>query len=233
MPRYRIQFAREKQARFVAHLDLARAFERAIRRAELPIAFSQGYNPHPKMSFAAPIPVGITGREEYVDIEMKYPYSMLELAKNLAASLPEGLRLKKVKRVPKRAPALMAVVGRADYTARGKLVKKISNKEFNRMIASFLEQEEIYVKRQRKQKEIIIDIRPGIFLFKGNITDETGEVFLKMGLKTGSEGSVRPEEVLDAFFSHVFLPLNNDGFIIERTALYAKREGDWVSLWDY
>lgn len=233
MPRYRVQFARQKQARFVAHLDLARAFERAARRAELPVVYSQGYNPRPKMSFAAPIPVGITGREEYVDIELKQPYSLMDLARNLAAALPEGIQVKQVRRVPKKAPALMAVVGRADYTARGNLAAEVSGRRLREIIASFLEQKEILVTRQRKQKEKKINIRPGIFLFNGSIAGETSEIILEMGLKTGSEGSVRPEEVLDSFVSFASLPLNGDEFVIERTGLYASQGGSWVSLWNY
>jgi len=233
MPRYRVQFAREKQARFVAHLDLARAFERAIRRAELPVVYSQGYNPHPKLNFAAPIPVGITGREEYVDIELKQPFPLLELARRLAAALPVGLRVKQVGRVPKKAPALMAVVGRADYTARGALAGRVSNRGLREMIVSFLEQEEILVTRKRKQKEKRINIRPGIFLFKGNIAEEVGEIVLEMGLKTGGEGSVRPEEVLGEFVAYASLPLNDEGFFIERTGLYAQRGEVWVSLWNF
>jgi radical SAM-linked protein len=118
MPRYRVMYAKEGPASYISHLDLIRAFERAARRAGLPLAFTQGFNPHPKLSFAAPLAVGTAGEAEFADLELTGNISVGVVAKSLSDAMPEGLRVIEIRLAPDSAPALMATVDLAGYTAR-------------------------------------------------------------------------------------------------------------------
>lgn len=222
MPRYRMLYAKGGPARYISHLDLLRTFERAARRAGLPLAFTRGFNPHPKITFAAPLGVGIAGEAEYVDMEFTEYIPEAEVAGALSRALPQGLRLINVKTVPERAPSLMAVVGRATYRAEAKLARTISVEELKTAIDAFLDMPEILVERKNKVgKKKKRDIRPGIFAMSGRLSNDT--IIIEAELKTGSSGNVRIEEVLAAFENNSRLPVEG-GFILYRTGLYAEKE---------
>ena len=97
-------------ARFISHLDLLRTFGRAARRAGLPLAFTQGFNPHPKITFAAPLAVGISGEAEFADLELTEKIPAPFVARALSDALPEGLRVLEVRQLKGAGPALMAMV---------------------------------------------------------------------------------------------------------------------------
>ena len=92
----RIKFTKEGPMKFVGHLDTMRYFQKAIRRAELPIAFSGGYSPHMIMSFAAPLGVGVTSTGEYFDMELSVALSTDEICQRLNAQMVEGVRVLKM-----------------------------------------------------------------------------------------------------------------------------------------
>ena len=93
----RLRFKKEGLARFISHLDLMRTFERAFRRAELPIAFSQGFNPRPKMTFASALSVGISSSSEYLDVEFSEDVSASDVALTLNPALLDGIKVTDVK----------------------------------------------------------------------------------------------------------------------------------------
>jgi radical SAM-linked protein len=115
LSRYRIQYSKRGTARYISHLDLVRTLERAFRRAGLPIAFSEGFNPHPRFSFAAPLPVGVEGLAEVLEVEMQEPIDHQQLAERLNGVLPQGLVVLEVTDVPDNAPAPMAALTGAGY----------------------------------------------------------------------------------------------------------------------
>lgn len=107
-------------ARFISHLDLLRTFGRAARRAGLPLAFTQGFNPHPKITFAAPLAVGISGEAEFADLELTEKIPAPFVARALSDALPEGLRVLEVRQLKGAGPALMAMVRSASYRVEAK-----------------------------------------------------------------------------------------------------------------
>lgn len=219
MPKYRIMYAKTGPARYLSHLDLLRAFERAARRAGLPMAFTQGFNPHPKISFAAPLAVGTAGEAEFADVELTADFSPKEVAGALTKVMPEGLGLIEVRKAPDDIPPLMSVVERATYRAEGKLGSPVGNEELARHIKDFLSCAEIPVERKNKAGERKkYDIRPGIFAVSGRIDDDI--IVIEAELKTGSSGNVRFEEVLSSFQEKFRLPVVGR-FALKRTGLYA------------
>lgn len=217
MYRYRVIYAKEGPARYISHLDLVRLFDRAARRAGLPLAYTQGFNPHPKMSFAVPLAVGMAGEAEFADMELAMDIPAGEMKNALSEAMPEGLRLIKVSKVPDSSPALMAVVERATYRARAELESPLKNEELERAIDVFLSRPEIPVERLGKSGEKkMYDIKPGIFAMSGRVNNDI--IVIEAELKTGSSGNVRFEELLAAFEKDCCLPLRGR-FALFRTGL--------------
>lgn len=229
MSRYRLMFAKEGPAKYISHLDLIRAFERAARRAGLPIAFTQGFNPHPKLSFAAPLAVGTAGEAEFADMELTGNMPAGDVTKALAGVLPEGLRLIEVRLVAESVPALMAMVDRAAYTARAVLECPLKEEVLEKAVTDFLAKPEILVERRGKTGEKRkYDIKPGIFAMSARINNDIIE--LRAELKSGSSGNVRFEELVAAFIEDSGL-LAQENFSMCRGALFAAGKSAREMLW--
>ncbi|OPX87926.1 MAG: hypothetical protein A4E53_02301 [Pelotomaculum sp. PtaB.Bin104] len=229
MPSYRIQYSKEGPARYISHLDLLRAFERAGRRAGLPLAFTQGFNPHPIIAFAAPLGVGTAGDAEYADLGLSEELAVGEVLQALAGALPEGVRLLEVRLVLEKSPALMAGVERATYRARAKLKNPVDQQKLDNMIAAFMSRTEIWVDRKNKAgRKKKFDIRPGIFALSGRTADDI--IIIEAELKAGSSGNIRFEEVLNALLTESHLLLEGH-FILNRTGVYTLEGQVKKTLW--
>jgi radical SAM-linked protein len=203
-------------ARFISHLDLLRTFGRAARRAGLPLAFTQGFNPHPKITFAAPLAVGISGEAEFV-------------ARALSDALPEGLRVLEVRQLKGAGPALMAMVRSASYRVEAKTCGPVTAGELKDALGSFLSRQEILVERKNNEgKKVLYDLRPGIFVMSGRLDNDI--IKIEAELKTGSSGNVRIEEVLEAFLKSSRLPVQG-GYALFRNNLYTVAGKEKKMLW--
>lgn len=218
LPRYRIQYCKKGQSAYISHLDLVRTLARAFRRAALPIAYSEGFNPHPRFSFAAPLPVGTEGLAEVLDVEMQEQVAPQELADRLNHSLPPGLAVLEVSAVQDNAPAPMAVLNEAGYLVHldeqdwpGSLL--------DGAVQDFLNEEHIEVTRKGKDgRDKIRDIRPGIV--KLDVLEQASGLTMQMQLKSGSAMNVRPEDVMEAFFNHADITMDKADLKIIRTGLF-------------
>lgn len=197
--RIRMEFSRGKGLRFVSHLDLLKTMERSLRRAGIPLAFSAGFNPHPKISFASALAVGLTSSGEYMDIETNQDVDPQKMLTDLNNNLPTGLKITRAIAVEKSLPALMAVVNRALYRVIVGLREPITSENLNKALATLNNQEEILITRNTKKGPREKNIRPGIVRLKGH--RENKEIFLEMLLSAG-EVNVRPEEVVQALVKY-------------------------------
>ncbi len=146
--------------KFIGHLDVMRYFQKAMRRAEIPIAFTQGFSPHMIMSFANPLGVGLTSDGEYFDIELTGPVASKEAVRRLNEVMAEGMEVVSFVQIPEEKKATgMAIIEAADYLALPKDETKEVTKED---IQNFLSQEEILVVKQTKKSEKEVNIRPWI-----------------------------------------------------------------------
>jgi len=208
--RLRITFARGEAIKYISHLDLARAWERAFRRAGVPLAYSQGFNPRPKMAFAAALPVGYTATAEMVDILLEKPLAPLDLARRLAVALPPGLQVVSIEEVDLKLPALQSQVRAAEY--RVNVVWTGDRADLEARIAALLAASTLPRERVRKGRRRQYDLRPlveDLKLEDGGV----GGYRLWMRLRHGAGGTARPENVLDA------LGLADVPFSVERTGL--------------
>ena len=113
--RFRVTFSKDGPLTFTSHLDLMRVWERALRRAGVPLAYSQGFNPRPRMQLAAALPLGHTGEAELLDVWLKQPMSMRDFTRTLIPVLPSGLMVHQVHQVVAKEPALQTQVRSAEY----------------------------------------------------------------------------------------------------------------------
>lgn len=115
MPKYRIEYAKKGFARFLSHLELLRTFNRALRRSSLPLNFTRGFRPRPKVSYGPPLAVGIAGLHEYLDFELTEPVSAQEGLERLAPQLSAGLTVRRLAVLPPAAPTLSKFLNCAWY----------------------------------------------------------------------------------------------------------------------
>lgn len=192
----RLEYSVGSQVRFLSHLDYLRLFARALRRAGLPVAYSQGFNPHPKLAFGPPLPVGVTSSAEYLDLELAEPVPLPGLMMQLGQALPEGIRVKEAREIKGKVPALMAVIERARYRVTVPLPEMGPDLPWPETVARLLARPSIVISRRTKAGERLQEIRPGIFSLAA--APGEGAVVFTMDLQIGSRGAVRPEEVVQA-----------------------------------
>lgn len=189
--RVQITFTKQGALRYTGHLDLHKLWERAARRAGLPLAYSQGFHPQPKMSIAAALPLGFSSRCEVLDMRLKRDIPLDGLCDTLQATLPSGIQVLSIEQTDERAPALQTQVVSAEYEVA--LTGPVNGSDLKRRTDSVMESESILRTRRGKQ----YDLRPLIeSLTSASSPEGRGEkIFMKLSAREGATG--RPEEVLD------------------------------------
>jgi radical SAM-linked protein len=189
--RIRITFAKQGALRYTGHLDLHKLWERAARRAELPLAYSQGFHPQPKMNIAAALPLGFSSRCEVMDMKLEHEIQLQGLRERLQQTLPTGIQVLHVESADERAPALQTQVTSAEYQVT--LTESIDESELKRKIDSVMESASII--RERRGK--MYDLRPLIeaLTLTPSPNGRGEKIFMRLAAREGATG--RPEEVLD------------------------------------
>jgi radical SAM-linked protein len=191
--RMRVTFATDDTVKYVGHLDMARAWERAIRRARLPLAYSQGFNPQARLHFAAALPVGFTGQAELLDVFLDAEVEPAECVARLAPALPAGIRLTGAQAVPRELPSLQAAVCSARY--RVELETSDSDEAFASRLAAFMARPEAWRARRRGKEIARYDLRPLVQSLAYTGPCELGQSFeTEMRAEPGATG--RPDELL-------------------------------------
>lgn len=207
--RARITFTKQGALRYTGHLDLHRLWERAMRRAELPLAYSQGFHPQPKISIAAALPLGFSSRGEVLDVRFNEEISTQEVADRLKNSLPKDIQITQVESVEERLPALQTLVLSAEYEVH--LTEPVEGSDLKRKIEEIKSSETL--PRERRSK--FYDLRPLIERLEME-TDINGKHCLFMTLTAREGATGRPEEVLNA------LGIEPEYTRVERTKLIFK-----------
>lgn len=225
----RIMYGKPVQGRFLSHLDLMHAWERAIRRTGAPLAFSQGYNPHPKLAFGSALSVGTISDGEYMDVELTEEVSLAEFRQSLVNTLPPALTLLDIAEIPAKSDALMSMINRAAYEVTVSLSTPLDQAALTAIIEKALAQTEIKVLRFKKNSKDKreVDIRSGIVTLEGTVIGER-EILLSMLVQTGSEGNVRAAEVVMGLMQ-AGLPVVEDILQVHRKGLYVLQGEKLVS----
>ncbi|WP_418261853.1 TIGR03936 family radical SAM-associated protein [Eubacterium sp.] len=212
----RIRFEKQGQMKFIGHLDMVRYFQKVMRRANVDICYSEGFSPHQKMSFAAPLSVGVISKGEYFDIEVNSSLSSKEMIKNINAQNVEGVKVVSYKELPEGAKNAMSIVAGADYFVYTDLFTE-------EQVNDFYAQDEINILKKTKKSEKIVDIKLMIHEMKFN---EDG-IFMKVS--QGSAANLKPDLVMSALeqFTGAKLP---EFVQYERLDMYCLENDKLVSL---
>ncbi|NPV90196.1 MAG: DUF2344 domain-containing protein [Firmicutes bacterium] len=227
MPRFRIEYSKEGPIAFISHLDLSKAWERAARRAGLPVVLSQGFHPHYRISFGSVLPVGVEGAREYLDLELKEDFAPGALKKVLDEELPSGLVVRQVVPVNDQAASLMAGINTAEYSFEVGLERDLTGEDLAERWRKMQGIEKWMVTRRNKKGEREIDVRPD--LIKAELNLGEGKLYGILWLKLGHGGSARPPEVFKALEKYAGIPIDRERISYRRTSLYVERGGQWLS----
>ncbi len=193
--RLRLRFARGEPLKYISHLDLMRLWERMLRRAGIPMAYSEGFSPHPRISLAVPLPIGVTSEAELADIVVRKavsPYSFLQQTK---PQLPPGMEVLEVQQVSLTAPSLQSLARAVEY--RVSVASGGTEEEVREAIAATLGAEKLPWHHMRDTGPRHYDLRP---LIEGLALEtwREGVATLGMKLRCDSRGTGRPEQVTAA-----------------------------------
>lgn len=211
--RYRLVYRRQGPARFASHLDVVRTLERAARRARLPVAYSQGFNPHVRFGVAAPLAVGWTAAADVVDLELTTEVAPAALVEAFNRALPRGLEVVCAGRVPASAPAVMAQVRAATYVVKA-AVDDGGVEAVRDAVARFLGATEVVTTRPGAHQGAPrrVDVRPLVLACEvvgeeRDPLDGRPVAVLRVRLRVGSRANLKPELLLEALAPPRLVPL--------------------------
>ena len=215
----RIKFRKYGVLRFIGHLDVMRFFQKLMRRADIPIAFTGGYSPHMIMSFASPLGIGLTSDGEYLDIELTAPVDSREAVKRMNKECVEGIEIISIRQISdEKKMTGMTILAAADYLISVK--KGALPENWKEAFADFMAQREICVIKQTKRSEREEDIRP--LIFRWEIQGEN----IWLQLAAGSKNNLKPDLVMDTFLSVCAIPEDSVSFAYHRLEMYADKGKD-------
>lgn len=191
--RLRVTFARGDEMKYITHLDVMRFWERALRRAEIPVAYSEGFSPHPQIALAAPLPVGVTSDAELMDVFLESVMTPAAFAERLEPQLPSGVRVIHVEEAGLTLPSLQAEVRAAAYDVD---IGSVAAPAAADAVDSMLAAASFPWEHKREDETKNYDLRALIHDIAVEPRDEG--VRLKMLLRADNSGSGRPEQVAAA-----------------------------------
>jgi radical SAM-linked protein len=212
------RYRKGTEVRWISHLDVKRTLERAMRRAELPLELTQGHNPHPKMSFGPPLPLGATGDAELLAFHLSEAADPNAIKQRLNTQLPRGIEVVEVWGAPAhKKKETFGDVDLAEYLIT--IGGPVKAEQVSAGVRRLLESKELIVQRGGERPEREVDLRPMIHSLEV-VRSGPEEAVLRARLTTGSHGGARPQEIVQ------LLGLENGEHVIlyHRTGVYAGAE---------
>lgn len=190
--RLRITFGKSGPLRYTSNLDIAKIWERLLRRADLPILYTQGFNTRPRISLAMPLPLGISSDCELLDVSLreKIDLSEADLRDRLLSVAPQGMTISSIIDVDLRASTMQSLIISAEY--RIQFHDDIEKSSLQQKISDILRRESIIVEKVRKRKRSVMDVRP---LILGLHVDEGNDLIAH--LSVGDRGNLRPDLLIE------------------------------------
>jgi radical SAM-linked protein len=190
--RYRVTFTRDRIIRFVGHLDLAKTWERILRRADWPVAYSQGFHPLPKITFASALPVGCTSECELLDVVLSEPMDSSDVMARLVPALPAGIAVTSIVQVPLNAPALQAALRWAEYAVT------VETDESQEQVESKVQALLAAPTLPRERRGKAYDLRPLVLSLAVEAAHASSVQIAMRLLANADAGTGRPDQVLAA-----------------------------------
>lgn len=235
----RVKFRKFGPIRYIGHLDVMRYFQKAIRRAEIDVAYTAGFSPHQIMSFAAPLGVGLESNGEYMDIECNSVTTSQDMIDRLNRVGAPGIEVTSVKMLPEHAGNAMASVAAARYTVHFREGREPAflktdmpgMEDFSGKLDQFLAKEQILITKETKTGVKEVNIRPGIYEMKlmqleNTATEHSDESAvdsrptIMMLVDASSAGNIKPGKVIESFVSMYGESLAENALMITREDVY-------------
>lgn len=209
--RIRAVFNKKNYLKYISHLDLVRLFQRCFNMADIPVKFSQGFNPHPRFSIGNPLSLGFESEGEFIELDLESEISPEEFMERMNRVLPKDIQILKAEEL-RTKESITSIVDWSHYEIKF-ILKEKSHIDFEASIKEWLKKDEINIiklkKKGRRKVERQVNIRPSI----GNITikgyDGEGFMTIETLLKTGEEGNLNPLVLMEA------LKKNLDSIVLE------------------
>lgn len=225
--RIRLKFTKQGKVKFVGHLDTVRLFQRAIKAAGIPIAYSQGFNPHSLVYFAMPLSVGVSSSSEYMDIITQEPIEVQEAKNALNTILVEDISIIEAYEIEEKSASLMSLVEAADYEII--LANEHLEDTFIEVCEEAIKKEELLIIKKTKKGLKEVNIRP--FIHSLEVNKEEKVYKIKVHLAAGSKENLSPELLLKAIIGEE--KLETIPYSIQRTELYAVEDLNAIPLSSY
>ena len=229
--RYLIKFTKESDIKFISHLDLMRTIQRVIRRADLPIEYSKGFNPHMNLSIANPLSVGFYSEGDYLDIGLAEDLTVEEVKERLNTNSAQGIRFLEAVKVinkenEKKVPQAMALIDAARYIIK---IKYNDTKNTISEVEKLMEQNEWVTLKKSKNGEKMVDIKPMVKEIKYWVNED--KLILNALISCGSREHLSPELLATYIRSNTSM-FEEEAFIdIKREELYALKGENLVPLY--
>ena len=209
MSRYFIEFSKQGYIKYISHLDLQRLFKRSFRRVGIPIDYSEGYNPHPKMGFVQPLSLGYTTSQDYLEFHTKEPIRVDIMRSELRDVMPQGIDIINIKELDIKPKSLASCVVAAVYEISLPMNYRSRSEDVEKLVNKYMSQDGILAeKREKKTKKMVeVDIKNKIQSISVDKNID-GNIVLIMKLDAGSNSNLSPEQVISSFtkFSQLYLP---------------------------
>ena len=210
MSKWRLKFSKKGMGKYISHLDLLRTFTRAIHRANLPVRYSQGFNPHQLITFSLPLALGVTSDTEFVDIDFEETAKPREIGEALNRTLPPDIRIKRISRPEVSANDIVSAKYEIGLTLPFAVEKNI--------IESFFAQEDIPTLKKTKKGEKEVNLRD--FIMECDVTEVEGcNVKLNAVLSAGGSANIKPDLVLSKLAEYLKIEEYNE-MNIHRTEIF-------------
>ena len=225
----RVKYKKEDEMIVISHLDLQRLLQRAFRRAKINLSYSEGFNPHPKMSYGNALALGVESQGEYVDIEIEDDIEVDEFLERINNQLPEGIKFIKGQEIDPKTPSLSSVIVYGEYIFNIDLDTPLSKEFVKSRVLNFVKSEEIIVtKTNKKGRKVEVDIRPLIKNFDLVSLDDK-KVTFESTIATGSKANLNINILIPQILNMLDLEIDPREVSVLRRDLYAMEDGQLVT----
>jgi len=230
--RYLIKYTKDSEIKFIAHLDLMRTIQKVIKRSELPIEYSKGFNPHMAVSIAQPLSVGVHSKGEYMDVVFNTELEEKSIMDKMNENTPRGIKiLDVVKVIPvegKKQSQAMAIIDAAQYTIK---LKCTDEEETKKILKSLCETEEWNIIKKSKSGEKMVNIKPLVHKFEYKVDNLV--LCISTLIACGSRDNLSAQLLAD-YMKENIEAINKEAFVdIVREEMYAYKDDKLVTLSEF
>jgi len=228
-----IKFTKENYMKYISHLDLMRLFQRSFRRCNIPIKYSQGFNPQPKMTIASPLALGIESAVEFMEIELEERISEKEFINAMNKDLPEGIRIIDAKYLESKS-SIATYIHWSYYQIQFTANNVSSLDKLEDYIAKLLERDELIIEKEKRKGNKTITKEENIRPLIGNIavskdktktvSENSYQVTINCLLKSGDRGNLKPLDFLKALSKYTGIHIDADTVQIKRLNMFSEME---------